>query len=111
MPSPGEAWTFSYQQPVVEPQGESRYWVQVLWELAERMGIQGDIYAAYNAIAQLEEPHRLDPSKTYTWEEVAVAPFSGFLGSAVMYEPGKILQAGGNHNNMPIASAATIDFH
>lgn len=71
VPAPGEAWTFSNQQPVVEPQGESRYWVQVLWEIAERMGIQGDIYSAYNAVAQLEEPHRLDPSKTYTWEEVA----------------------------------------
>ena len=71
VPEPGEGWTFNFQQPVVEPAGEARYWVEVLWEIAERMGIQGDIYSAFNAIVQLEEPHRLDPNHTYTWEEVA----------------------------------------
>ena len=71
VPEPGEGWTFNFQQPVVEPAGEARYWVEVLWEIAERMGIQGDVYSAFNAIVQLEEPHRLDPNHTYTWEEVA----------------------------------------
>ena len=71
VPEPGEAWIFSYQQPVVEAQGEARHWVQVLWEIAERMGFQGEVYAAFNSVVKLEEPYRLDPSKTYTWEEVA----------------------------------------
>ncbi|MFQ5912168.1 MAG: molybdopterin-dependent oxidoreductase [Nitrospinota bacterium] len=71
VPEPGEAWTFSYQQPVVEAQGEARHWVRVLWEIAVRMGFQGDVYAAFNAGTKLEEPYRLDPTKTYAWEEVA----------------------------------------
>jgi molybdopterin-containing oxidoreductase family molybdopterin binding subunit len=71
VPEPGEPWMFSFQQPVVEPQGEARHWVQVLWEIAGRLGFQGDVYAAFNAVAKLEEPYRLDPSRTYTWEEVA----------------------------------------
>lgn len=67
---PGEDWCFVFQQPVVEPQGEARYWVQVLWELADRIGCLPDVYAAFNVLAMLEQPYQLEFDHKYTWEEI-----------------------------------------
>lgn len=69
-PLPGEEWSFNFQQPVVKPQGQARYWMEVLLEVADRLGIRGDLYTAFNAIACLEGPYRLDPSRKHTWEEI-----------------------------------------
>lgn len=69
-PMPGESWSFNFQQPVVKPYGEARNWIEVFLEIAERLGIQSDLYAAFNAIAGLEGKHRLEPERKYTWEEI-----------------------------------------
>ncbi|MBI4492616.1 MAG: molybdopterin-dependent oxidoreductase [Chloroflexi bacterium] len=67
---PGEAWLFSLQQPVVSPAGEARYWIEVLLEVADRLGILPDLNTTFNTIAQLEDPYRLDPNRKYTWAEI-----------------------------------------
>ncbi len=71
-PSPYDAeWTFSLQQPVVQPMGEARNWLAVLWELAERAGIGDDFYAALNTILMFGPEHRLEPGKGHTYQEFA----------------------------------------
>ncbi|MFQ5850619.1 MAG: molybdopterin-dependent oxidoreductase [Candidatus Binatia bacterium] len=69
-PLPGEQWSFNFQQPVVKPYGQARYWMEVLLEVADRLGLQNELYTAFNAIARLEGSYRLDPSEKYTWEEI-----------------------------------------
>ncbi|MBI4528911.1 MAG: hypothetical protein HY695_34370 [Deltaproteobacteria bacterium] len=69
-PLPEDEWCFNFQQPVVPPTGQSRYWIEVLLEAAERLGIQADLYRTFNAAAHLAGAHRLDPSRKYSWEEI-----------------------------------------
>ena len=69
-PSPyDQEWAFALQQPVVEPIGEARNWVEVLWELAHRAGLQDDFYAALNASLRLSSENQLKGERTYTFEE------------------------------------------
>ncbi|MCC6778275.1 MAG: molybdopterin-dependent oxidoreductase [Hyphomicrobiales bacterium] len=67
---PGEDWWFAFQQPVKKAAGESRYWVEVLFEAAERIGCLPDVYMAFNVLGHFEEPFSLDPEKKYTWEQI-----------------------------------------
>ncbi|MBI4494729.1 MAG: molybdopterin-dependent oxidoreductase, partial [Chloroflexi bacterium] len=79
-PLPGEAWGFNCQQPVVQPQGQARYWIEVLLEVADRLGLLGEVYAAFNAAARLEGPYRLDPGQKYTWREIGDRLARSFCG-------------------------------
>lgn len=67
---PDEAWSFNFQQPVVEPFAEARNWIEVIMEVARRLDILKDVYAAFNEIACLDDSQRLDPDRQYTWEEI-----------------------------------------
>src|ERR1019366_5644214 len=49
---PGENWWFAFQQPAKKPAGEARYWVEVLFEVAERIGFLPDIYMAFNTLGR-----------------------------------------------------------
>lgn len=80
-PLPGEEWSFNFQQPVVKPQGEARYWMGVLLEAAERLGLSGDLYTAFNEIAHLEEPYKLNPGKQYSWEEICDCWAKSYCGA------------------------------
>jgi len=55
---------------VVKPRGQARNWIEVILELAERLGLLSDLYTAFNEIAHLEDPYRLDPTRKYSWEEI-----------------------------------------
>ena len=71
-PSPHDTqWTFSMQQPVVQPMGQARNWLEVIWELAQRAGIERDFYTALNLTLKLEGDHRLDPNRTNSYVEFA----------------------------------------
>ncbi len=58
------------RQPVVEPAGESRYWVEVLMDLAEKGGFLDDAYRHMNTTYNLKEPYKLEPGKKYTLREI-----------------------------------------
>lgn len=58
------------RQPVVDPVGEARDWIDVLEELAERIGLLGRLYEAYNSKYELKGKNRLDPPRKYTKEEI-----------------------------------------
>ena len=70
-PTSGHPWAFNFQQPVVPPQGEARHWIEVLVEVAHRIGITSDLNAAYNALLQLDPEHQLERDRAYSWEEIA----------------------------------------
>jgi molybdopterin-containing oxidoreductase family molybdopterin binding subunit len=58
------------RQPVVEPQGGPRRWIDVLYEVADRMGFLGDVYKLQNVTLGLKDPYKLDPDQRYTMEEI-----------------------------------------
>ena len=43
-----EGWSFPIRQPVVEPQYERRQVIEILWELAERIGMREELNNYYN---------------------------------------------------------------
>jgi molybdopterin-containing oxidoreductase family molybdopterin binding subunit len=58
------------RQPVVEPQGQARRWIDVMLELADRLGFLGDVYKLFNVKWGLKDPYKLDPTRRYTMEEL-----------------------------------------
>ncbi|MFC1817097.1 molybdopterin-dependent oxidoreductase, partial [Thermodesulfobacteriota bacterium] len=68
------------RQPVVSPVGETRGWINVLLELADRMGFLGDVYSRLNDFYGLKEPYKLDPSRKYTREEIGDRRFKSLFG-------------------------------
>ena len=69
-------WYWGIKQPVVEhPMGEARDWQDVMMEVAERLGLLGEIYEKFNNSKSksdpINEPYKLDPKKKYTPEEIA----------------------------------------
>ena len=58
------------RQPVIEPEGQARRWIDVMYEIADRMGFLPDVYKLQNVTLGLKDPYRLDPEKHYTMEEI-----------------------------------------
>ena len=55
---------------MVEPMGQARSWVDVLLELADRMGFLGDVYKLMNVKWELKDPYKLEPEQHYSMEEL-----------------------------------------
>lgn len=79
-PVSGRPWAFNFQQPVVEPQGEARHWIEVLVDVAHRIGMTADLNAAYNALLQLEPGKQLVEDRRYSWPEIADVWAKGWCG-------------------------------
>ncbi|MBI4529633.1 MAG: molybdopterin-dependent oxidoreductase [Deltaproteobacteria bacterium] len=62
-------WFWGLRQPVVQPAGEARHWVSVLFDIAGRVGFVSELYEVLNR-SLLKDPYRLDPSGQYSWEEI-----------------------------------------
>jgi molybdopterin-containing oxidoreductase family molybdopterin binding subunit len=58
------------RQPVVEPAGQARRWIDVMLELADRLGFLGDVYKMFNVKWGLKDPYKLDPKQHYTMHEL-----------------------------------------
>ncbi|MBI4523475.1 MAG: molybdopterin-dependent oxidoreductase [Deltaproteobacteria bacterium] len=58
------------RQPIVEPMGQSRRWIDVLFEIADRMGFLGDVYKLLNVKWELKDPYKLDANQRYSMEEL-----------------------------------------
>jgi molybdopterin-containing oxidoreductase family molybdopterin binding subunit len=63
-------WCWPIRQPAVEPEGDRRLAADVLIELADRVGVLGDLNAAYNAWLDLRPPFRLDTNRRYAYDEI-----------------------------------------
>jgi anaerobic selenocysteine-containing dehydrogenase len=64
-------WYWMVRQPVVPPRGQARPWVEVLYELADRLGFLGEVFPLLNATLDLKEPFAYRPNEKYGWEEMA----------------------------------------
>jgi molybdopterin-containing oxidoreductase family molybdopterin binding subunit len=58
------------RQPVVKPIGQARRWIDVMLEVADRLGFLGDVYKMFNVKWGLKDPYKLDPNARYTMDEL-----------------------------------------
>jgi molybdopterin-containing oxidoreductase family molybdopterin binding subunit len=58
------------RQPVVKPIGQARRWIDVMLEIADRLGFLGDVYKMFNVKWALKDPYKLDPNQRYTMDEL-----------------------------------------
>ena len=63
-------WCWPIRQPVVEPSYQRRYYVEVMINLANRLGIAPGLNMIINAKYDMREPYWLAPDKTYSYEEI-----------------------------------------
>ena len=75
-----DEWYWEFRQPVVDPPGQARSSIEVLMEVADRLGFLGDFNMMINHYLFLKEPYRLDPDKKYTWEEMAEVWIKSMFG-------------------------------
>jgi len=75
-----DEWAWHLRQPVVEPMFQRRPVQKVYLELAERLGMLGDMYRQMNVKYNFKEPYTLDPAKKYTWEEIVDRRLKGNFG-------------------------------
>ncbi|MBI2848728.1 MAG: molybdopterin-dependent oxidoreductase, partial [Chloroflexi bacterium] len=64
------SWYWMVEQPVVEPPATVRNWMDVVLEIAERVGFLDDLYTILNANLMLKDGYKLDSGKKHTWEEI-----------------------------------------
>ncbi len=74
-------WYWMLRQPVVKALGEARSWVEVLFELADRLDFRGDLYALLNATLDLKEPYAYKAAEKYSWEELADRWMKSWFGA------------------------------
>ena len=74
-------WSWSIQQPIVEPQGQERGFADVIIDLADRAGFLADMNAAFNAILDLRPPYRLEVGRKYRYEEICDADLKNNFGA------------------------------
>ncbi|MDO8691505.1 MAG: molybdopterin-dependent oxidoreductase [Dehalococcoidia bacterium] len=64
-------WGWPIRQPLIEPVGQRRGFVDVMLELAHRVGISDPMNIAYNIYFKLQEPYVLKPGQNYNWTEIS----------------------------------------
>ncbi|MBI4526117.1 MAG: molybdopterin-dependent oxidoreductase [Deltaproteobacteria bacterium] len=63
-------WFWQVRQPVVEAPKETRQPQEVIMEIADRVGILGDLYQLVNHAFRLKDPHALKPGQRYSTTEL-----------------------------------------
>ncbi len=72
-PAGGGEWSWAIQQPIVEPAGKRRFFLDILLEISYRVGgdFPGKFHQSINRIYDMREPYALKASEQYTWEEIS----------------------------------------
>jgi molybdopterin-containing oxidoreductase family molybdopterin binding subunit len=78
--SPVGEWCYHVRQPVVETIAERRSVCEVILDLAERLEMREEFYALINVMLNLKEPHQIDPSRRFTWEEIVDRRYKSLFG-------------------------------
>ncbi len=76
-----EDWCYHITQPVAEPKGSRRSYIEVMWELADRLGYRANINNAINTFVGFDEEHKLEPDVKFTYEELADRGLKYLFGS------------------------------
>ena len=58
-------WGWAVRQPTVATVGKRRDFIQVLYDLGERLGLREPLNIAYNVYFKIEDPYKLKPSVKY----------------------------------------------
>jgi molybdopterin-containing oxidoreductase family molybdopterin binding subunit len=69
-PSSEGNWSWAIRQPAVAPGGQRRDYLRVLYEIADRLGLCGQVNSAYNALFEIQDPYKLEPDERYSFEEI-----------------------------------------
>jgi len=64
-------WCYHIVQPVVSPKGERRSFIQVIWDIIDRMGYRERLNKALDEFVGFGEGHRLKPDEKFTEQEMA----------------------------------------
>jgi anaerobic selenocysteine-containing dehydrogenase len=83
MPTGLHVRSYGIRQPVVEPPSGVRRQIDVMMEIADRVGFLGDFYKLFNIFFKLKDPYKLDPSKKYKWEEMVDAIAKSMFGTSL----------------------------
>ncbi len=67
---PANHFCWRIRQPIVSPPAQARPWIDVLIELAHKVGFADQVYRLVNVAYNLKDPHKLDPNKRYSMAEV-----------------------------------------
>lgn len=78
-PGPGE-WYWLMRQPVVEPPEGTRPFLEVYFELAERLDILDEMYQIGNDSWVIDEQYRFEKGKEYTIRDIAERQAKTILG-------------------------------
>ena len=73
-------WYWTVRQPVVPPPPGVKHWVEVLYDLAERMDMLDDLYMASNVYLKLKDPFKLKAGGRYSYEDVVDAFYKSLFG-------------------------------
>lgn len=73
-------WVWQIRQPVVEPPAQAKNWIEVLMDIAERVGFLRDYNIMLNINLGLNEPYRLAPDKKYNLEEITELWTKSYFG-------------------------------
>ncbi len=63
-------WNFMIRQPAVEPPAGVKHWMEVMFDLARRVGFQEDLNAMMNQSLPLKDPYALEIHKNYSWNDI-----------------------------------------
>ncbi len=78
---PVKEWTYHVGQPAVAPMHQRRPNYDVVFELAERVGLLPAMNMLINAM-HMDDSHQLDPNKRYSLEEIMDRRFKSLFGEA-----------------------------
>ncbi len=65
-----EPWCFHISQPVVKPQYQRRFCIDVCWELVDRVGKRAELNEYWNRYYAFDEANKLKPTEQITWEQL-----------------------------------------
>jgi len=73
-------WCYHIVQPAVSPKGERRNFVQVIWDLLDRLGYRERLNKVLNDFVGFDDEHKLKPDETITEEEMADRALTCWFG-------------------------------
>jgi len=75
-----EDWSYHVLQPVVKPQYSRRDFMEVMWEILDRLGKREKLYEQANRAYGLENEYKLKTEETYTQEEICDRAVKSIFG-------------------------------
>ncbi len=73
-------WSWPIRQPVVEPAGQRRDFLRVIYEIGCRLGLLAPLNAAFNVHFELRDPYKLEPDVKYEFEQIMDRVLKNFFG-------------------------------